>query len=181
MSLFSTITHGETPLLKGVSPRGVGAFALVLVIGMALGYAFSTIDFGAESVQTPVAGLDHGRFLEVNTIDLEWLEPVAVGASTSRAVSEVDPFIWANVGSYGALNAPWTVDEAFAKANLELPLFGPYDTAQTERLSEFTAVNVASYEGLIQIWEDQHTAGPGFVAVNTELPETYVEPKSGPR
>lgn len=181
MSLFSTITHGEAPQLRRISPRGLGAFALIFVVGVALGYAVSNIELGAQSTQTPVATLDHAAFLEVNTADLEWLEPMVPEAAASRTTPEVDSFMWANIGSFEALNGSWSVDEAFTRVNSDLGVFGPYDTAQAERLHPFIAANVGSYDGLIQILEQRYSVDPAFLAVNTELPRTYVEPQSGPR
>jgi hypothetical protein len=181
MTLFSTITHGEAPQLRSVSPRGLGTFALILIIGVALGYALSTLDLGAESSQAPVATLDHAAFLQVNTADLEWLEPIIPEVATSRADYEVDPFIRANVSSYAALNEPWKVDETFTKVNTDLGVFGPYDAAEAARLRPFVATNVDSYDGLVKALEERHSVDPAFMAVNTELPSTYVEPESGPR
>lgn len=181
MTLFSTIAHGEAPRIREVSPRGLGAFALILIVGLALGYALSTIDFGAESTRTQVATLDHAAFLEVNTADLDWLAPIIPEVASIRAEPEVDSFIWSNVGSYVALNEPWNVDAPFTKVNTDLGVFGPYDAVEAARLGPFMAANVASYDGLVQIQEERHVVDPAFAAVNTEMPPTYVEPESGPR
>lgn len=181
MSLFSTITHGEVSPLKGVSPRGVGVVALILAIGMAVGYAAANIDLTAETPQTQVAGPDHGAFLELNTADLEWLKPMLPAKAQARAAAKVDQFVWANVDSYAALNEPWSVESAFTKANTDLGVFGPYDPVEAERLLPFITVNVAAYDSLTGIWEEAHTVDPTFVELNTNLPQTYVEPQSGPR
>lgn len=181
MTLFSTIAHGEAPRIRGVSPRGLGAFALVLIVGMALGYALSAVEFGAESTQTAVAGADHAAFLQVNTTDLEWLEPIIPEAAQTTGRLEVDPFIQANVSSYAALNEPWNVDETFTKVNAELGMFGPYDAVEAASLRSFVAANVDSYDGLVQALEERYSVDSAFMVVNTEMPLTYVEPVSGPR
>ena len=178
MSLFSTITHPETSGLNRVSPRGVGAFALILAAGMALGYAISVIDLTAETDGAAVESLSHAEFLRLNTTDLEWMEPMVPDVAVAQTQPvEVDPFTWANVGSYTALNQPWQVESSFTEMNTQLPVYGP----QADNASPFVWANVGSYAALIDGWERAHAVAPGFVELNTSLGSTYVEPKSGPR
>lgn len=177
MSLFSTITHGEAPALRGISPRRIGMAGLVLVAGMALGYAISNIDLADEPEATPAAqAMSHGEFLELNTTAL-WWEPIVPGQTLSRSKAKVDPFIKANVGSYTALNEPWQVAAEFTRVNTELPVYGPYDQAEAARFDRFVAINTSAYEALNQAWH----VDSGFLELNTNLGTIYTEPTSGPR
>lgn len=185
MSLFSTITHPETSGLNRVSPRGVGAFALILAAGMALGYAISVIDLTAETDGAAVESLthaeylrSHAEFLRLNTTDLEWMEPMIPDVAVAQTQPvEVDPFTWANVGSYTALNQPWQVAAEFTRVNTSLPVYGPYDKAEAARFDRFVAINTTDYQALNQAWH----VDPRFLELNTNLGTTYTEPASGPR
>ena len=168
MLSLSTITHGKAPRVIGVrsgvrraTARRLEGIAVILIIGMALGYAVSTVDFTTESSRPAVAAMSHEEFLTLNTTELNWLLPTAAEAAVASIpaparVAEVDPFTWVNVGSYAALNQPW-------------------------ELGAFLEANVASYDGLIRIFEERHAVDPTFLAINTQLPSTYVEPAAGPR
>ena len=182
MSLFSTIAHPETPGLKGVSARGIGILALVLAAGMGLGYTVSNIDTTAGTTpDVQVGGLDHGEFLRINTEAMEWMVPMVPVIPRLQTAPAVDPFLEWNVGSYAALNQIWEVDTAFTKANTDLPVFGPHETAQAEQLQRFIDINVGAYNGLNQAW----TVNPGFVEINTTGLEYqtggYSDQPGGPR
>lgn len=126
MSLFSTIAHHDTPRLRSVSPRGLGLAVVALVLGAALGFVVSdnrTNPIEGSMTATPMTAVaqSHGDFLRLNTTDLGWMRPIVPAISTVASVARVDPFVYANVGSFadliGIYEARYAVDSFFKEIN----------------------------------------------------------------
>jgi hypothetical protein len=126
MSHFSTITHHETPQLRHVSRGGIEIAVAIVALGAALVFVISQNEPTADQAQAPAAaatGLAAEDFLRLNTIDLEYLSPAISDLPGTASAATVDPFEYANIGSYEGLNrvheARYAVDPDFMKINVE--------------------------------------------------------------
>lgn len=131
MSLLNTIAVERTTPLRGFRLRGIGTMAAVLVLGVALGFALSSIDVPAEMAQASTGSLAHDEFLELNTSSYDGLVPaIAVVATDSRIA--IDPFVDMNTTSYdGVVVASVTNPQSVAGAFIDLNTTSlEYPTAQ---------------------------------------------------
>lgn len=129
MSLFSTIAHHEESQTRARLPRSIGMLAVVLGLGIVLGYVISNIDTVDEPVATAertTNALSEADFYQLNT---EGFLPLA--ASGGAVPVPIDRFTYLNVGSYDGLiqmQEAKAVDPGFWDLNttsLEYPV-GPY-------------------------------------------------------
>ena len=183
MSQFSTIAHDEAPTSKRITVGGIGMAVVTLVLGAAIGFVVSENRTTNDQVSQPAAaaGLAHGEFLRLNTTDLEYLAPM-VPALPSISVGKVDPFQYANIGSFDGLTGVYEtrhlVDAAFTDMNV-----ASYEnlTPLVPGLAPFIDANVGSYDGLSRIWEENHTIAPGFVDINVAPTLERTQQPAGPR
>ena len=185
MSLFSTIAHDEATQLRGISPRGIGMAVVTLAVGAVIGFVVSenrTTTDQASQPATATAGLAHGDFLRLNTTDLEFPTPMVPALPNTALAVKVDPFEYANVGSFdgliGVYEESHRVDAAFEDTNV-----ASYENLKpmAPGLASFINANVDSYDGLIRIWEENHTVAPGFVDMNVAPTQEWTQQPSGPR
>ena len=185
MSLFSTITHDEATQFTGIPAGRIGMAVVTLALGAAIGFVVSenwTTTDQLSQPATATAGLVDGDFLRLNTIDLEYLTPMVPALLDRALVVKVDPFEYANVGSFagliGVFEKGHRVGAAFEEMNI-----GSYENLNPMvlGLASFIDFNVGSYDGLNRIWEDTHTVAPGFVEMNIAPTQEWSQQSSGPR
>ena len=184
MSLFSTIAHEGIPSSRRITVRGIGMAVVTLALGAAIGLVVSENRTTTDQVSQPAAaaGLAHGEFLRLNTTDLEYLTPMVPALSSTAVAGKVDPFQYANVGSFDGLIGVYEerhlVDAAFADMNV-----ASYEnlTPMVPGLASFIDANVGSYDGLSRIWEENHTVAPGFVDINVAPTPEWTQQPRGPR
>lgn len=139
MSQFSTITHHETPQLRHVSRRGIEIAVAIVALGATLVFVISQNEPTADQAQAPVAaatGLAAEDFLRINTIDLENLSQAISDQPGTASAITVDPFEYANVGSYD-----WLISVAEERHAVD---------------PDFMKVNVGSYDWLNRVHEERY-------------------------
>lgn len=126
MSQFSTISHHETPQLSHFLRRGIEIAVAIVALGAALVFVISQNEPAADQAQAPVTaatGMAAEDFLRINTIDLEYLSQAISDLPGTASPVTVDPFEYANVGSYDWLNRMHeerhAVDPDFMYMNVE--------------------------------------------------------------
>ena len=121
MSLLNTIAIEGTTPHRGFRLKGIGTMVAVLALGVALGFALSSIDVPGETAQASSGSLGHVEFLELNTSSYDGLVPAAAVVVADSRIA-IDPFMEMNTTSYDGLvpasaTNPQSVTGAFIDMN----------------------------------------------------------------